>query len=167
MGDSHVRRMQVHHSVVAEHLSKVKVDWLYQGGAGISYAEQQSHNTRGYRMVILMVGSNDLANGLSPQQLADRVSHWAASIIQQYNVETVVLTSPWPRANKAYNTSLRQYVSIMERRFFGNPEITYWLWDRRQPTRTYDGVHLEQGGYKKAVIYLIAAIIWVINHNLW
>ena len=66
-----------------------------------------------------------------------------------------------------YNTRARQYAGIMERRFSFDPQVTFWLWDRRQAWRNVDGVHFLHHGYRQAIRYLIAFIVWVINHNLW
>ena len=53
----------------------------------------------GHQIVVLMLGGNDLDNGCSEYQLADRVIHKANSMILHYT-ESVVITSLWPRASQ-------------------------------------------------------------------
>ena len=115
--------------------------WIWQGGAGINWAEQQVGRCAGFRLVVLMIGGNDLDAGwCSPYQLADRIGFLAHQILQE-GAETVVIPSLWPRSNVNYNTRARQYAGIMERRFSFDPQVTFWLWDRRQAWRNVDGVH--------------------------
>ena len=166
MGDSHVGRMYPYRAWLEEHLREVQVNWSWQGGAGIHWAEQQVGCTGSYDMVVLMIGGNDLDNGCSVGQLANRVEHLANDIIRA-GVQAVVITSLWPRSNTAYNTNAREYASVMERHLQGNPLVTFWLWDRRQAWRNYDGVHFLYHGYRQAMRYLISGIIWMVHHNIW
>ena len=167
LGDSHVGRMFPYRRWLGQHTTDISVRWIWQGGAGINWAEQQVGRCAGFRLVILMIGGNDLDVGwCSPYQLADRIGFLADQILQE-GAETVVIPSLWPRSNVNYNTRARQYAGIMERRFSFDPQVTFWLWDRRQAWRNVDGVHFLHHGYRQAIRYLIAFIVWVINHNLW
>lgn len=143
------------------------VCWRCRGGAGIEFAEENVASAQGARIAILMIGGNDIANGMSPRQLADRVSWVATQMVDTYGVDAVSITSLWPRRDPGYNARARQYAELMEQRFQGDPQIVFWLWDRRQPWRNYDGVHFYDHGYYRAMTYLVAVIVWTIHHNQW
>lgn len=114
-----------------------------------------------------MIGGNDLANGMSPQQLADRSHLLAREMIDYYRTDTVAITSLWHRSDQSYNRRAREYAAILESRLYGDPQIIFWLWDRRQPWRNCDGVHFITHGYSRAMTYLVALIVWLIHHNQW
>ena len=65
--------------MLADHLQDVRVEWLWRGGAGVSFAEKYGtrYRARGHRIFILMVGGNNIDNGMSPFQLADRMGRLA------------------------------------------------------------------------------------------
>jgi hypothetical protein len=75
VGDSHVRRMRAFRRHLDGHLRLVSVEWLFRGGATVAFAEDNTQQARGHKIVILMIGGNDLDNGMSPHQLADRVGY--------------------------------------------------------------------------------------------
>ena len=115
-----------------------------------------------------MLGGNDLDNGCSEYQLADRVIHVANSmILHSYYTEAVIITSLWPRSSQEYNRRARLYAALMERRLSADTQVVFWLWDRRQPWRNTDGTHFTQHGYDVAMRYLVAPIVWAINHIQW
>ena len=82
-------------------------------------------------------------------------------------LDAIAIPSLWPHSSCSYNASAKKYAEVMEVRFLGDPQVTLWLWDRRQPMANYDGVHLQPKGYLKAVTYLVSVIVWVIHHNQW
>ena len=159
-------RMYPYRRWLGEHLSQVSVRWNWRGGAGISWAEQQVGHCAGFQLVVIMIGGNDLANGCTAAELAERMGRLAQQILRE-GAELVVIPSLWPRSNVSYNALARQYASIMENSYSYDPRITFWLWDRRQAWRNYDGVHFLPHGYQQAMRYLIAMAVWVLNHNLW
>lgn len=167
MGSSHVRRLMSFEYLLPRHLQGIKVEWRHRGGAGIHYIETNIHQVAGIKMVVLVVGGNDISNGISPHQLADRICFVAFKMVREYGVETVAITSLWPRACRVYNNRARRYAEIMEQRLFGDPQVTFWLWDRRQPWRSCDGTHLSRHGYRRAMTYLVAVVVWLVNNNLW
>lgn len=158
--------MYPYRSWLEEHLQQVTVHWSWRGGAGIEWAEEQVGRTGSYNLVVLMIGGNDLENWCSPYQLADRMEHLANRMIAT-GTQAVAITSLWPRSNTRYNLDARLYAGMMERRLQGNPVTTFWLWDRRQAWRNYDGVHFLYHGYRLAMRYLISLVVWIIHHNLW
>ena len=166
IGDSHVRRLQQHGHWLNFHLQQVRVDWIYRGGAGIDFGERCVQDVRGYTLVILMLGGNDIANGMSPHQLMDRIGSLTSIMLQQ-GPDCIIVPSLWPRQDGIYNNLIRQYADLLESRHFMDPGVTFWRWDNRQPWRTIDGVHLLDHGYERATRTLIAMIVWTINHNQW
>lgn len=161
--------MRAYLNRISQHLQGVSVTFECGGGTGIHFAEAQLWECRGYDIVMFITGGNNIDDGMSPLQLADRLHHLANDMLSigPGSPQCVVITSLWPRADRRYNTRAREFAEIMEARLFVDPQVTFWLWDRRMPFRTYDGVHLYRYGYRRASIYLAAAIVWVINHNLW
>lgn len=157
--------MYSHRSLMADHLHQVEVRWHWRRGAGIEWAEQQTARASGSQIVVLLVGGNDLDNGISPLQLADRIGHLAQRCLDA-GAELVAIPSLWPRSCSRYNAAARRYAALMERRFYGHPEISFWLWDRRQSWRNQDGVHFSPHGYRVALRYMVAIAVWLINHNL-
>ena len=59
---------------------------------------------------------------------------------------------------------IKELEEIKCKKLYDNPQITYWRWDRRQPWRTVDRVHLTYRGYSKAIKYLMAKILWMDKH---
>lgn len=167
LGDSHVRRLFAERAALDRHLNAVQFEWLFRGGSGVEFVENNSHRAAGHRVVVLMAGGNSLSDGMSPRQLADRMDEAAHRYLDHRDVDCVIITSLWPRVSRRFNAWARQYAAIMERRFMYDPQVTFWLWDRRQPWRTSDGVHLTSRGYRRAITYLVAAVVWAIHHNQW
>ena len=167
MGDSHVTRLARYQHELLNHLSGVSLRFTERRGAGIWWGERNAHAAMDVDVVVLMLGGNDLDSGMSATQLADRIGHLGRQMVDQYRAQTVVITSQWPRTSQQYNLRAREFASIMERRHLGDEAVTFWLWDRRQPWRNRDGTHLTDHGYRTAVRYLQAIIVWAAHHNLW
>ena len=142
----------------------VAIDFVARPGGSMAFAYQQIQLASRYDIVIVMLGGNDLANGASVPALVDQ-AHRVAGALLSVGVRRVVFPSIWPRWNGAFNAKAWQYSMQIERRYQGCYDITGWIWDRRQPWLTYDGVHLEQAGYKKASRYLLSIVIWAIHHT--
>ena len=166
IGDSHVRRLSEVGYLLDYHLRGVRVDWWHKGGAGISYAEECLPYIRGYKVIIVMLGGNDIDNGMSPAQLQQRVA-WITNEMLKRGPDCVIVPSIWPRQNFFFNNTIRYYADVMERQYFGDPSVTFWRWDNRQSWKTYDGVHLPLAGYERAIRTIVSMIVWAINHNQW
>ena len=63
LGDSHVGRMYLYRRWLGQHTTDVSVRWIWQGGAGINWAEQQVGRRAGFGLVVLLIGGNDLDAG--------------------------------------------------------------------------------------------------------
>jgi len=162
-----VSRLIPYRNLLLQHLAGVRVDFLDKRGGGVSFVERQIHAAAHYDIVILMVGGNDIDNGMSPTQLADRIGYAASHMVSDHGAGSVMVSSLWPRRNSAFNRRALEFADIMERRHYFDGRVAFWLWDRRQPWHTYDGVHLDRHGYQVAMRYLQAQIVWAIHHNLW
>jgi lysophospholipase L1-like esterase len=165
VGDSHVRRMQPH-SHALERLQSITVDWAFRGGATTKFAEEQVDKADGHQVVVIMLGGNDLANGMPVDTLVERLHALAYSYLRKPQVKCVVLPSVWPRGDEAFNRKAATLSEQLEIKYRGHPSITYWQWDKRQSWRNSDGVHLLDNGYRRAVRYLSSAILWAIHHRL-
>ena len=166
VGDSHVRRMQQHAPDLANRLRNCSVEWWHRGGAVLADAERISHQTiQDHRVVVLMVGGNDLANGTSPDSILRRWHELAKRWLGLRGVRTVVLPMVWPRGGGLFNRRARSLSERLQARYQGRRDIVYWEWDRRQPWKTVDGVHLSRRGYRRALRYLVAVVVWTIHHT--
>ena len=152
--------------LLGNRLQGVSIEWLHRGGAGITFAETNTHRARGHLLVVLMLGGNDIANGMSPEELSERIRRVVDRLLQE-GPHCVIVPSIWPRQDGSFNNQIRKYADIMESRHHSNPVLTFWRWDNRQSWRTYDGVHLQQRGYERAIRTLVAMIVWAIHHNQW
>ena len=166
IGDSHARRLQEVSHLLEPHLQDVRVEWLHRGGAGISLAEQNISRVSHYSLVILMLGGNDLANGMTTQELADRVNRVATEMLQK-GPDCIIVPSIWPRWDDAFNVRVRKYADFMDNRHMRDPGLVFWRYDNRQSWRTYDGIHLLPKGYERATRTLVSMIVWTIHHNQW
>ena len=55
--------MYLYRRWLGQHTTDVSVRWIWQGGAGINWAEQQVGRRAGFGLVVLMIGGNDLDAG--------------------------------------------------------------------------------------------------------
>lgn len=167
VGDSHVRRLGQFHQLVDEKLQGVPVDWVHQGGSGLDFPRRKLRDISGYKIVVVMTGGNDLANGSSVEEVVANYQRLAEDLLRGSSVQAVVITSIWPRHDRVFNARARAVATRLSSLFYGNPQVNFWSWDRRQPWRTRDGTHLTPRGYRKAASYLVAAVVWTIHHLFW
>lgn len=163
-GDSHVRRLSEFRHRVESRLNNVVITFIGIGGATTSTLMNRIETARGYDIVCLMVGGNDVSNGISANSLVQSYEELATTL-WNLGIRTVVFASMWPRADRSFNRMIGRVSQIMENRYMGHRRIVFWKWDRRQPMRTYDGVHLTVHGYKKACVYLVSLLVWVLHHR--
>lgn len=168
MGDSHVRRMLPYRSILDRKLAHIAttVTFVCQGGAHLPYVEHQLRDiTRRYDILIVLAGGNDVSSGATStyfQAYYQRLSQMAFNA----GIRVVIVPSLWPRQNGWYNRAIVAHRWHFRSFFMGNPGVVFWEWDRRLPTRTFDGVHLLPNGYRRSVNYLFAMIKWAINNRL-
>lgn len=141
-----------------------EVSFLYRGGVGLQFVMDSMHEAAGYDMLVVMAGGNDLASG-APEAYFDYCYDRILLEARRLRIKATVFTSLWPRQNAVYNTKLKQINKNMLDKYKGHLDAVFWQWDKRQPMRTYDRVHLERRGYERAIGYLVAAIVWTKNHK--
>lgn len=81
IGDSHVRRMTPYHGRITQHLCGISVTFECTEGTGLHFAEEQVCEARGFDIKIMITGGNNIDNGMSPLQLADRLHHLANDLL--------------------------------------------------------------------------------------
>lgn len=167
MGDSHVRRIAEFEHVARQKLSQgqVRISFYYRGGAGLRFIEENMEVARGYDLLVVMAGGNDLDNGASYTSMVamyDRIVRKA----MEKNIRAVAITSVWPRSNRAFNQRARYLSERLDVHYATRDQVMFWMWDRRQRYRTIDGVHLLRKAYKKAVSYLLGVVLWCVNNML-
>ena len=169
IGDSHVRRINEFMPLIDSKLRQgyVTVDLEFRGGSGLSFAEERLRRARGYDIVIIMVGGNDLDRGATHVCFEHAYAVFER-LARQAGIRSVIITSLLPRQDPWFNTRARQHFRECWDRYYGRRDsiITFWQWDLRQPFRTIDGVHLERPAYRKAVKSLLAPILWVVNRHI-
>jgi lysophospholipase L1-like esterase len=167
IGDSHVRRMEEFRTELTRKLAYrgASVRLMFKGGAHLNFIEDNLEQLRGFDVVVVMAGGNDLSSGASEgyfEALYSRIYRGALRV----GVRAVVFTSIWPRQDSRFNSKARSISRRMERKYEDHPYVVFWQWDRRQTFRTYDGVHLPVNGYRRAILYLTSPIMWTITHRL-
>lgn len=162
-GDSHVRRIATHCQFM-DRIIGVSVEFRGLGGATVATLSNRCQDVIGYHTVVIMVGGNDLSNGWSSSAVSQSLENLATQV-RGLGVRRVVLVSIWPRANRRYNDRARTVNLLLMTRYHQNRQIIHWQWDTRQPFATYDGTHLLLNGYRRAARYLVAAIVWSLNHQ--
>ena len=140
----------------------MSVTFVHKGGAQLHFVHCNLEQARGYDILIVMAGGNDLASGAKLDYYR-RYYDIIETEAREMGVQQVIITSFWPRQDSAYNTMVRQHHEYWTAHYDHHNLMTFWTWDRRQCFRTYDGIHLEQRGYQKAIRYLIAPILWAIK----
>lgn len=165
MGDSHVRRLESWSCIIDRKCREGAMDisFYHRGGARLDFVERNLDHAIGCDMLVIMVGGNDLASGIPQNSLVaayDRITRRALEL----GIRAVVITSVWPRRDYRFNQRAMHLSQALYDHYLPVERVMFWHWDRRQSFKTYDGVHLEQKGYKKAVTYLLAAILWGVKH---
>ena len=87
-----------------------------------------------------MLGGNEIANGMSPEKLADRVNKVTNKMLQG-NL-TASSSHFYGPGNRLYNNPIKSYADLTDERYFMDLVITFWRWAVRQTCSTNDGVHL-------------------------
>lgn len=150
---------------------EVEVTMLCRGGTGLQYIKDNIEQARGFDMLLVMTGGNDVANGKPFSFFQKKYSEITAEA-RHRGVRAIVFSSIWPRKDTNFNNCIRQLndrsphnansLDAVAR----NNGAVFWDWDRRQPLQTFDGVHLKRRGYQRSIVYLVAAIVWAKNHTL-
>ena len=129
----------------------------------MDFVLRELQQARDFDVVVIMAGGNDLSTGVTLPQFEAAYSNieYAA---RRANIKSVVVASIWPREDGHFNRLARRHSEFFSNIWYQHDLFTFWHWDRRQAFRTYDGVHLERRGYRKATRYLVAPILWALKH---
>jgi hypothetical protein len=87
----------------------------------VEFVESNVHQARDYKLIIPMIGGNEVSSGMSVQRLADRLIHAAKRIAQQPGVHVVIVCSLWPRSDKDFNKKAKEFTEMMEGRLCYDP----------------------------------------------
>ena len=164
IGDSHVRRLAEFRDVLDSKVWNATIDFLHQGGARLDFAIDNAHRAANYDITVVMLGGNDIGRGSSAAAVAEKTQVAVDALVQQGS-KSVIVMSIWPRNDQSFNRKAAAVSQILDARYHYERNVNFWVWDRRQPMATYDGVHLLQRGYRRAARYLVAPIVWTIRHH--
>ena len=136
-----MRRIAEHAHTMRQKLQNVDLDFIHRGAAGIQFGMDRSKDARGYDIVIVMLGGNDIANGASSYNVSRRLVDLADELLER-GVQHMVITTIWPRASKSFNRTAREVSEYLLRIYRDHHDITCWAQDRRLPMTVVDGTHL-------------------------
>lgn len=142
------------------------VTFIGVGGATTASLLRRTHVAETFDMVVLMVGGNEIANGMTATSLIRDYEHLASALFN-LGVKEVAITSIWPRANRMFNRTATRVAEQMMSKYdrLRTTGLVFWAWDRRQPMRTCDGVHLTRHGYMRAVRTVMSLCCWLLRHR--
>ena len=154
IGDSHVRRLMEFRYIIDHKLKWTNVQFIHRGGAQLNFVEENLYRAYGCDILIVMAGGNELEH--ASLGYYETVYERIVQNARENGIQAIVFPSLWPRAQSNYNRKALQVAERMDEKYWLHPYVISWMWDKRQPMRTIDGVHLHPSGYKKAMRYLIA-----------
>lgn len=166
-GDSHVGRLMRFRHIMSRKLYRgdVEVDFVFKGGAHLHHMEEKLADMEPVDLLVLLVGGNDVDDGATNSAVIASFDRIARKALDK-GFKAVTITSLWPRRSVKYNDRIFELNGLLSQRFAGYSNVSFWMWDRRQTFKTYDGVHLELAGYKRAIKYLVAAVLWSVKRML-
>lgn len=138
-----MRRMTEYRDILDDKLAYLNttISYLFRGGAHLNFVEDHSAQARGFDILIVMVGGNDLASGASSTYFRACYHRIVVSALN-LGVKSVIFPSIWPRQSVEFNRRARQHSVWMNEQYDQHPLVIFWQWDRRKPSQTYDSVHL-------------------------
>ena len=135
----------------------LSVEFRCRGGARTNYLEVPA-NQQQYDVIILVIGSNNLGDGIAPSSVYASLKGYANQYTR-FAVKVVIMTV-FPRHCTRYMNSLTELNDLITRH--SNNTIVGWRWskkfDRHMILRS-DGVHLTDKAYKKACKYLVSPVM--------
>ena len=155
VGDSHARRLRDQAGTYFS-LRNVQMEFLCKGGARLSFLtvpESQEH----YDLIIFMIGSNDLGDGISPSSIYAHLKGYANEYLEF--AEKVVIMTIFPRSNPSYMLRLAELNNLITRNTSNT--IVGWRWSKkfdRHMIQHQDGVHLTDKSYRKACKYIVSPV---------
>ena len=162
VGDSHVRRMaEVSEPALTNMLREVTVTFLHKGGEGVRFLWQLPTDEH-FDIVVFAVGSNNLANGMTPEELFKRLNFHAKRILDAGLCRKVVMMGMWPRADSKFNKAMRVFNKFKST---DRERVVFWRWSHHLRYRILpDRTHLQKRCYRRAVKYLCSPFLYVIKY---
>jgi lysophospholipase L1-like esterase len=158
--------LRPHEGVIHKKVNNIEITWVCRGGTGLEFVEKTIPQTRNFHLVVILSGGNDMANGVPPPVVADKLMYLSNRILQE-GVRNVCIGSIWPRSNRPFNKMCARLGDDLYRSLYQDPSITFWQWDRRLAYKNYDGVHLYHSGYRNAAHHLASMILWLLKRKVW
>lgn len=137
-------------------IQNAHISWMHRGGSGVGFIHSCRRQIINFDIVVIATGSNDLANGRRPRELAEEFLA-ACQELRKVN-HFVIVCSQWPRANTLYNTNVYAFNCHLESMLSRHQSIAFRWWDRRVKFATYDGVHLHS--YDRAARHLASMVLF-------
>ena len=115
---------------------------------------------------ILMIGSNDIDDGLSAYELLLKLVEYAYRFVYSGTYKHVIIMGLWPRNNRHFN-NVTQYFNHLGWQLWGTAGITFWQWSKKLTVRLGDdGVHGVPNVYRRAPRFVLSGIMWVAKTKL-
>ena len=157
IGDSHARRLR---DQVGNYFScrEVNVTFRCQGGARTNYLKIPA-DQKCFDIIIFVIGSNDLADGRTPYSIFKDVTNYAQEYVKGGFAPRVVIMTLLPRNDTFYMARLNQFNHMLITN--SNNTVVGWEWSKKLKFHIrFDGVHLTDSAYKKAVKYLGSPVFY-------
>ena len=106
----------------------MSVTFVHKGGAQLHFVYCNLEQARGYDILIVMAGGNDLASGAKLEYYR-RYYDIIETEAREMGVQQVIITSFWPRQDSAYNTMVCQHHEYWTVHYDHHNLMTFWTWD--------------------------------------
>ena len=157
IGDSHARRLRDQTGNYFR-CREVDITFRCQGGARTSYLKIPQYQ-QFFDIIMFVIGSNDLADGRSPYSIFKDVTNYAQEYVNGGFANRVVIMTLLPRNDAFYMSRLNQFNHMLITN--SNDTVVGWQWSKKLKFHIrFDGVHLTDSAYKKAVKYLGSPIFY-------
>ena len=122
-----MRRMSEFSYLLESKLNRgeVEVFFLYREGAKLNHVLDNINAARGYEVLVIMAGGNDLSSGAG-RHCYYRYYHCLENQAKQMSINAVVITTLWPRADKFYNRMVYWHNEYMMENYWDHPFVTFW-----------------------------------------
>ena len=157
IGDSHVRRMRdTHGSYEFFNARGIDIEFRCRGGATTNFLTIPTHQQK-YDLIVFSIGTNDIDQGKTPYNLIQELFHYAWQYVYYEFTPKVVVMSLFPRYAANVNRQIEVFNHML--RSYSNDYCAGWLWSKKLTLRLrYDGVHLTNRCYTRALKYLASPI---------
>ena len=166
-GDSHIRRLAEAESVgnYISRTTNLDVSFKHRGGATVGFL--RGYPEQPVDIILVALGSNDLANGVSPRIVLDMILTQSRRLIAQGSAKRVVIMNIWPRAHRVYNAKAWVFNQLAKEHCCDkHATIVFWeLSSRMKYACGRDRVHLVPTCYSRALKSFTSCMLWYANHG--